>query len=81
MVCIKYILDVLTSSTVPLVDSNPPVRGGSRPLCPVSNKLDGVQSTTVDKVDAGTLDRCQGSLVFPLHVKQQLSECRPCSHI
>ena len=61
-----YILDVLTSSTAPLSDSNPPVPGGS---CPVSNKLDRVQSTTVEKVDAGTLDRCQGSSVFPLHVK------------
>ena len=76
-----YILDVLTSSTAPLADSNPPVPGGSRPLCPVSNKLDGVRSTTVDKVNAGTVDQCQGSSVFPLHVKQQPSECRPCSHI
>ena len=37
-------------------------------------KSDGVRSTTVEKVDAGTLDRCQGSSVFPLHVKQQPSE-------
>ena len=44
-------------------------------------KSDGVQTTTVEKVDAGTLDRCQGSLVFPLYTKQQSSERRPCSHI
>ena len=31
---------------------------------------------TVEKIDAGTLDRFQDSLVFPLHAKQQLSECK-----
>ena len=78
-----YILDVLTSSTAPLADSKliSPVPGGSRPLCPVSNKSDGVRATAVEKVDAGTLDRCQGSSVFPLYAKQQLSERGPCSHI
>ena len=43
--------------------------------------VDGVQSTTVEKVDAGTLDQCQGSSVFPLYAKQQPSERRPCFHI
>ena len=44
-------------------------------------KSDGVWTTTVEKADAGTLDQCQGSLVFPLHTKQRLSERRSCSHV
>ena len=33
-----------------------------------------VQTITVEKADAGTLDHCLGSLMFFLYTKQQLSE-------
>ena len=32
-------------------------------------KLGEVRTTTVEKADAGTLDRCLGSAVFPVYVK------------
>ena len=32
-----------------------------------------VQTITVEKADAGTLDQCLGSLVISLYTKQQLS--------
>ena len=44
-------------------------------------KLNGVGTPTVEKANAGTLDWCLDSVVFPLDTKQHPSECRLCSHI
>ena len=59
-----YILDVSTSSRALLANSNA-APSGSRPLCPDGQtKSHRVRTTTVEKADAGTPDRCLGSVVF-----------------
>ena len=68
-----YVLDISTGSRALLSNSNLSC------TCPVS-KLDGVRTTTVEKADAGTLCQCPGSSVFPLYMKQQLSERSLCNN-
>ena len=68
-----YILDVSTSSRVPLANSNPCcmhlVVANHSIQCETNSH--GVQATAVEKANAGTLDWYLGSLVFPLYMKQQ----------
>ena len=62
-----YVLDVSTNSTAPLANSNGLhlVTADRSVQCQTNE----VQTTTFEKADAGTLDRCLGSVVFPLYTK------------
>ena len=71
-----YVLDVSTSSRAPLTNSNGLQLVAANCFVQCQTKSDGVWTTTVEKANAGALDRCVGSAVFPLDTKQQLSECR-----
>ena len=68
-----YNLDVSTSSRVLLANSNPCcmhlVVADHSVQC--ETKSHGVQATAVEKANAGTLEWCLGSSVFPLYIKQQ----------
>ena len=57
----------------------PPVYLVSDRSVQCQTKLHGVRTATVEKANTGTLDRCQGSSIFPLYMKQQLSGRRLCS--
>ena len=76
-----YVLDVSTSSRALLTYSNGLHLVAADHSVQYQTKLDGVWTTTVEKADAGTLDRGLGSAVFPQDTKQQPSECRLCSCI
>ena len=76
-----YVLDVSTSSRAPLANSNGLHLVTADRSVQCQAKFGGVRTTTVEKADAGTLDRCLGSTVFPLYTKQHPSKRRLCSRI